>query len=52
MGISSGGVEDDDTLRVDVLQQRSGTFSDFEGYDGEQAPAVRSQHDNWGVDEG
>jgi bifunctional DNA-binding transcriptional regulator/antitoxin component of YhaV-PrlF toxin-antitoxin module len=43
-------IEDDGTLRVQVVQQRSGTFSDFDGYDGEQATEVQSQHDAWGVD--
>lgn len=43
-------VEGDGTLRVQVVQQRSGTFSDFEGYDGEQATDVRNEHDTWGVD--
>ena len=42
-------IEDDGTLRVQVVQQRSGTFSDFDGYDGEQATDVQSQHDTWGV---
>lgn len=43
-------VEDDGTLRVQVVQQRSGTFSDFEGYEGEQATAVEDEHDTWGVE--
>ncbi|GAB3314815.1 AbrB/MazE/SpoVT family DNA-binding domain-containing protein [Haloplanus salinarum] len=43
-------VEDDGTLRVRVVQQRSGTFSDFDGYDGEQETAVTTDHDAWGVD--
>ncbi|GAD52681.1 hypothetical protein MBEHAL_1441 [Halarchaeum acidiphilum MH1-52-1] len=43
-------VEDDGTLRVEVVQQRSGTFSDFEGYDGDEETDVTSEHDAWGVD--
>jgi bifunctional DNA-binding transcriptional regulator/antitoxin component of YhaV-PrlF toxin-antitoxin module len=43
-------IEDDGTLRVQVVQQRSGTFSDFEGYDGDQETAVTNDHDAWGVD--
>jgi len=43
-------IEDDGTLRVQVVQQRSGTFSNFDGYDGEQTTEVQSQHDAWGVD--
>lgn len=42
-------VEEDGTLRVHVVQQRSGTFSDFDGYGGETRTDVRSQHDAWGV---
>ena len=43
-------VEDDGTLRVQVVQQRSGTFSDFDGYDGDQETEVTADHDAWGVD--
>ncbi len=43
-------IEDDGTLRVQVVQQRSGTFSDFDGYDGEQVTEVESDHDSWGVE--
>ncbi|MFB6130668.1 MAG: AbrB/MazE/SpoVT family DNA-binding domain-containing protein, partial [Salinigranum sp.] len=43
-------VEDDGTLRVQVVQQRSGTFDDFDGYDGERETNVEGQHDAWGVD--
>lgn len=42
-------IEDDGTLRVQVVQQRSGTFSDFDGYDGEEATDVENDHDDWGV---
>ena len=43
-------IEDDGTLRVQIVQQRSGTFSDFEGYDGDQETEVTTDHDAWGVD--
>lgn len=43
-------IEDDGTLRVQVVQQRSGTFSDFDGYDGDRATDVESEHDAWGVE--
>ncbi|RAW46211.1 AbrB/MazE/SpoVT family DNA-binding domain-containing protein [Halorubrum sp. 48-1-W] len=43
-------IEDDGTLRVRVVQQRSGTFSDFDGYDGRRETNVEREHDAWGVD--
>ncbi|TKX78819.1 AbrB/MazE/SpoVT family DNA-binding domain-containing protein [Halorubrum sp. SD626R] len=43
-------IEDDGTLRVRVVQQRSGTFSNFDGYDGDRETNVESEHDAWGVD--
>ncbi|GGL44161.1 AbrB family transcriptional regulator [Halarchaeum grantii] len=43
-------IEDGGTLRVQVVQQRSGTFSDFEGYGGDKKTDVTSEHDAWGVD--
>ena len=43
-------IEDDGTLRVQIVQQRSGTFSDFDGYDGDEKTDVTSDHDTWGVD--
>lgn len=43
-------VEDDGTLRVQVIQQRSGTFSDFDGYDGDEKTDVEQDHDAWGVE--
>lgn len=44
-------VEDDGTLRVQVVQQRSGTFDDFDGYGGNEETNVTAEHDAWGVDE-
>jgi len=43
-------VEDDGTLRVEVVQQRSGTFSDFDGYGGDDETDVTTDHDAWGVE--
>ena len=43
-------IEDDGTLRVRVVQQRRGTFSDFDGYDGDERTDVTTEHDAWGVD--
>jgi bifunctional DNA-binding transcriptional regulator/antitoxin component of YhaV-PrlF toxin-antitoxin module len=43
-------IEDDGTLRVQVVQQRNGTFSGFDGYDGDRETAVTTEHDAWGVD--
>lgn len=43
-------IEDDGTLRVQLVQQRSGTFSGFDGYDGDEKTDVTSDHDTWGVD--
>jgi bifunctional DNA-binding transcriptional regulator/antitoxin component of YhaV-PrlF toxin-antitoxin module len=43
-------IEEDGTLRVHVVQQRSGTFDDFDGYDGDQETDVTTDHDAWGVD--
>ena len=42
-------VEDDGSLRVQVVQQRSGTFSDFDGYEGGDGTEVVDDHDGWGV---
>jgi bifunctional DNA-binding transcriptional regulator/antitoxin component of YhaV-PrlF toxin-antitoxin module len=42
-------VEDDGTLRVQVVQQRSGTFGEFDGYDGDRETDVETEHDAWGV---
>lgn len=43
-------IEDDGTLRVQVVQQRNGTFSDFDGYEGDQETEVTTDHDAWSVD--
>jgi bifunctional DNA-binding transcriptional regulator/antitoxin component of YhaV-PrlF toxin-antitoxin module len=43
-------VEDDGTLRVRVVQQRDGTFGEFDGYDGDDETDAAVEHDVWGVD--
>jgi antitoxin component of MazEF toxin-antitoxin module len=43
-------IKDGGTLCVQVVQQRSGTFDDFDGYDGESETEVTDEHDAWGVD--
>jgi len=43
-------VEDDDTVRVRVVQQRSGTFDGFDGYDGDDETEVTTDHDAWGAE--
>jgi len=43
-------IEDDGTLRVQVVQQQRGTFSEFDGYDGDHETTAAADHDAWGVD--
>ena len=43
-------IEDDGTVRVRIVQQRSGTFADFAGYDGGRETDVETEHDAWGAD--
>lgn len=55
LGIDDGDrlrwhIEDDGSIRVHVIQQRTGTFSDFDGYDGDTETDVATEHDAWGVD--
>ncbi len=42
-------IEDNGSVRVSVIQQRTGTFAEFEGYDGEETTDVTAEHDAWGV---
>ncbi|MDL0120002.1 AbrB/MazE/SpoVT family DNA-binding domain-containing protein [Halobacterium salinarum] len=41
--------EDDGSIRVQVIQQQTGTFANFDGYAGEEVTDVTSNHDSWGV---
>lgn len=43
-------LEDDETVRVQVVHQQRGTFADFTGYEGTEPTDVTSDHDSWGVD--
>ena len=43
-------LNDDGSIRVLVIQQRTGTFAEFDGYSGEETTDVTSEHDAWGVD--
>ncbi|ELY46928.1 hypothetical protein C494_13566 [Natronorubrum bangense JCM 10635] len=38
-------IEDDGSIRVHVIQQQTGTFAEFDGYDGETATDVTAEHD-------
>lgn len=44
-------VEDDGSVRVEVVRQQTGTFADFDGYEGEEDTDVAADHDGWGVGE-
>jgi hypothetical protein len=55
LGIDDGDqlrwhLEDDGSVRVEVVQQRTGTFANFDGYDGGGETDVTMEHDAWGVD--
>lgn len=55
LGIDDGDqlrwhIENDGSIRVYVIQQQTGTFADFDGYDGEEATDVTTDHDGWGVE--
>lgn len=55
LGIDDGDqlrwhIEDDGSVRIQVVQQKTGTFTEFDGYDGEEATDVTTDHDAWGVD--
>jgi bifunctional DNA-binding transcriptional regulator/antitoxin component of YhaV-PrlF toxin-antitoxin module len=56
LGIADGDrlrwqLADDGTVRVRVVRTETGTFADFEGYDGDEPTDVVSDHDAWGLDE-
>jgi bifunctional DNA-binding transcriptional regulator/antitoxin component of YhaV-PrlF toxin-antitoxin module len=42
-------LEDDGSARGEFVRQQSGTFADFEGYDGAETTDVTADHDAWGV---
>jgi bifunctional DNA-binding transcriptional regulator/antitoxin component of YhaV-PrlF toxin-antitoxin module len=41
---------EDGVVRVEVVQQRRGTFADFDGYGGDERTDVTTDHDEWGVE--
>lgn len=43
-------IEADGSVRVEVVQQEAGTFADFDGYDGDVATDVTTEHDAWGIE--
>jgi bifunctional DNA-binding transcriptional regulator/antitoxin component of YhaV-PrlF toxin-antitoxin module len=55
LGIDDGDqlrwhIEDDGSVRVQVVQQRTGMFAEFDGYEGDETTDVTREHDAWGVD--
>lgn len=55
LGIEDGDqlrwrLEPDGSVRVAVVQQRPGTFAEFDGYDGARETDVASDHDTWGLE--
>lgn len=43
-------IESDDSIRVEVIQQKTGTFADFDGYGGDTDTDVTTEHDVWGIE--
>lgn len=43
--LGSGG-----EVRVEVIRRETGTFADFEGYDGDEDTAAATDHDGWGIE--
>jgi len=57
LGIDDGDqlrwhIEDDGSIRVKVIQQQTGTFAEFDGYEGETDTNVTADHDAWGINVG
>ena len=44
-------LQDDGSVRVEVVQQVAGTFASFDGYQGTEETNAASDHDTWGVGE-
>lgn len=42
-------IVDSETVRLRVVDQRGGSFSGFDGYDGTQETSVAIEHDAWAV---
>jgi bifunctional DNA-binding transcriptional regulator/antitoxin component of YhaV-PrlF toxin-antitoxin module len=43
-------LDESDELRVEVVSRESGTFADFEGYDGDVDTDATADHDEWGLE--
>lgn len=43
-------LENDERVRVEVVTEQTGTFDDFEGYDGDEDTNVVEEHDGWGIE--
>jgi len=43
-------LDDDGGLRVEVVSQRTGTFEEFDGYDGDVDTDASAEHDAWGLE--
>ena len=43
-------LEDDRRVHVEVVRRRSGTFAEFEGYDGDEPTDATAEHDAWGLE--
>jgi bifunctional DNA-binding transcriptional regulator/antitoxin component of YhaV-PrlF toxin-antitoxin module len=43
-------VAEDGTLEVEVVRHRTGTFTDFEPFDGDRATDAATEHDSWGIE--
>lgn len=57
LGIDDGDhlrwhLESDGSIRVEVVKQKTGTFAEFEGYQGDTPTDVANEHDAWGIDGG
>lgn len=53
LGIDDGDrlrwlIQDDGSLRVEVVPRRTETFAEFDGYDGPEETEVVTDHDAWG----
>lgn len=43
-------VEDDGTMRVEVVHREEGSFAGFTGYDGDEETDAAADHDTWGLE--
>jgi bifunctional DNA-binding transcriptional regulator/antitoxin component of YhaV-PrlF toxin-antitoxin module len=42
-------IHEEDTVRIEIVREREGTFADFEGYEGEPTDAA-AERDGWGIE--